>query len=588
VSDGSRGGDGPLGSGPQSGQQSGRAGQSGGTGLRERLATGVRPEDLPLLRERLGLAEDASELALSRALVRAVSDRQVQAISLRPDAEGEDSDRDDDSRVMDDRASSFLVQLTVGGGIDIESLEDLRTLLSVVRAGKLPQRRAAVLRIGKLLEGPKKLDQASVRTAIDTLVHLRKFSIAYELSTACAQLSGADGRRARTGRRAWDKLVAEVERGVHEYWDGAQTEEPLGALHGDQRMQLLARTRDLPDVIVRHLSAVLLASDGTRDRERRVALAGALSNAGDVRLVATLRAVLAGPEKELVIPAARALGRIEDPRVRPILKAAYRLTATPEQRLVISGALGLAGDARGLGYVREVLANRDEKLLPYALEALGLLGSTDDVQALGELVGQGDDLLDQAIVDTLGRIGDARALSILAATDSSHASSALRAEIEEARAAIVARLELLGEEPPSEAAVALTFDTTKMAAMVKRRDPAAVRFRARWCQLLGYLWLSFGATGAAIARFEAAAALRPEWVRRALEIDRDAVEDSPGAVRLLAQSFLRRAEAMDRDGRDDIARGLLEEALSLDLRQAPSGLRFALSERLGTLKARGG
>ncbi len=578
--------------------------------LRALLSAGVRSEELPTLREQLSLPDDAGEPALARELVRALSRDQVQTISLRPQASGGESDRPDASRVIGNRGSSFLVQLTDDRGMDLEALEDLRTLLSVVRAGKLPQQRAAIMRIGALLSEPKKLPSAQVREAIETLVHLRKFSLAYELSTVCAQLAGADGRRARNGRREWDKLASSVEQGVREYWDGARDRDPVADLHGDQRMQLLSRARDLSDVVMRHLSAILLDASGSVERDVRLSLAGALRNAGDARLVPVLRALLEGPEAEMLIPAARALARIEDPRVHPILRAAYERTATPELRLVIAGGLGLAGDVRGRGYVREVLASRDEKLLPNALEALGIIGSTDDIQALGELIEQGDDLLDQAVVNTLGRIGDARALSTLATINLGGASSALRAELEEARAAIVARLELLGEEPPSDEEVAQTFDTTKMAAMVKRKDPAAVRFRARWCQLVGYLWLSLGATGAAITRFEAAAALRPDWVapvlqaaniyarrkessqalsafRRALEIDRDAVEDSPGAVRLLAQSFLRRAEAMDRDGREDIARGLLEEALSLDLRQAPSGLRFALSERLDTLKSRG-
>jgi tetratricopeptide (TPR) repeat protein len=72
--------------------------------------------------------------------------------------------------------------------------------------------------------------------------------------------------------------------------------------------------------------------------------------------------------------------------------------------------------------------------------------------------------------------------------------------------------------------------------------------------------------------------------RRALDIDRSAVERSSHAVALAAQAFLRRAETVATDGRADVARGLLEEALALDLRKAPSELRFALSERLTALK----
>jgi hypothetical protein len=55
-------------------------------------------------------------------------------------------------------------------------------------------------------------------------------------------------------------------------------------------------------------------------------------------------------------------------------------------------------------------------------------------------------------------------------------------------------------------------------------------------------------------------------------------------MQLLAQSFLQRAEVVAGAGRADVARGLLEEALALDLRRAPSNLRYALSHRLDALR----
>ena len=168
-------------------------------------------------------------------------------------------------------------------------------------------------------------------------------------------------------------------------------------------------------------------------------------------------------------------------------------------------------------------------------------------------------------------------------------------------------MELLGEEAPALVVAAHTFDTAKRVALVKRKDPAAVRFRARFAYGMGLMWLGLGAFGRAVARLEAAAALRPDWsapvirvamayarrnesaqalasFRRVLGIDRGAVENHSAPSRMLAQCFLRRAEAMTKDGREDIARGLLEEALSIDLRKAPSDLRFAIEQRLQALK----
>jgi tetratricopeptide (TPR) repeat protein len=187
-------------------------------------------------------------------------------------------------------------------------------------------------------------------------------------------------------------------------------------------------------------------------------------------------------------------------------------------------------------------------------------------------------------------------------------SAALRADAEEADAAIRARLELLGEEPPALAVASQSLNTAKMAALVRRRrDPWIVRLRARWNVAIAHMWLGLGRTARAIARLEAATIMQPEWpvpvvaiatqhalvgdhaqaltsFRRALEIDRAAVERSSHAIALAAQAFLRRAETVANDGRADVARGLLEEALALDLRKAPSELRFALSERLTALK----
>jgi hypothetical protein len=600
-------GDGTAGAGTEAEQEQARAEQR--TLLRAQLLSGLRSEDRSALRRALHLGADAGELTLACGLARGLSGHAADAVHLADAAEAR-ALRAEDSRPTQADRGSLLLQLEHEGGVDLEQIEDVRTLLSVARAGRLSQRRAAVLRIGEKLAEPKGIPAAQLTDVIHALVNLRKLSIAYELSLVCSQFPGADGRRARHGRREWEKLASQVERQVRQFWDGAVAKEPLRALHGDQRMQLLVRTRDLPEVVVRHLAAVIQGTDGVGDRPGRLTLLGALRNAGDPRLLPALRATLWSGEPDLAIPAARALGRIDDPRVRGILGAALERTAVPDQRLVIGGALGLAGDGRILPYAREVLVAGDDRLLPCALEAIGLLGNTDDVQRVGELVARKDPTLRLSAVDTLARIGDGRALAFLGPLSGEEQSAALRAEVEEAIAAIRARMELLGEEPPSEEAGMQTFDTTKMAAMVKSKDPAVLRMRAAWNQALGYLWLALGMMEGAIRRFEAASALRPDWVmpvlmvariharqmdsaqalatfRRALAIDRDAVANTPGAVRMLAQSFLRRAEALEREGREDIARGLLEEVLSLDLRRAPSGLRYALRERLEALRARG-
>jgi tetratricopeptide (TPR) repeat protein len=68
--------------------------------------------------------------------------------------------------------------------------------------------------------------------------------------------------------------------------------------------------------------------------------------------------------------------------------------------------------------------------------------------------------------------------------------------------------------------------------------------------------------------------------RRAVDIDRYELESDGHAITALAQTYLRRAEAMEREGRVDIARSLVEEVLGYDLRKAMPEVRFALQERL--------
>jgi tetratricopeptide (TPR) repeat protein len=398
-------------------------------------------------------------------------------------------------------------------------------------------------------------------------------------------------------------------RDVDAFWEGEREEEPTAALADEARAHLLIRTRDLPDAALRHLSAVVQGCDGVSSREARASLLYALRHAGDARLLPALRATLDGEELDLSAPAARALASIVDPRVHPLLRAAYERTTTPALRVVLALGLAVHGDRRPLGYVREVVLGGDEQLLPRALEALAELGGRDDVQNLTVLLGGRDVRVVSSAVRALGRIADGRALIPLAELRGKATNSALIGELEEAVLAIRSRMELLGEEAPAVALAAHSFDTAKHTALVRGKDPALVRLRALWSYLLGRLWLGLGATSSGIARLETAASLRPEWVapvlalavdaarraelaqalpafRRALGIDPSAVERSATAARLMAETFLRRAEAMARDGREEIARGLLEEALAFDLRKAPGPLRFALEQRQQAIEAK--
>jgi len=89
--------------------------------------------------------------------------------------------------------------------------------------------------------------------------------------------------------------------------------------------------------------------------------------------------------------------------------------------------------------------------------------------------------------------------------------------------------------------------------------------------------------GMAFARREQYALALPAF-RRAIEVDRPRIERNPILVRAMAKSFLHRAEQVEREGRNDVARGLVGEVLRLDLRRAPGTVRFELKRKHDVLR----
>lgn len=579
--------------------------------LREQLRKGSVVYNNPTVRDILAVGPDVEDSELAIVLVQAMSRKSVEEIEVVESNRGDPRASEEISRVFT-VDKSYLAQLRAGESerlLDLERLSDPRILIAVVKAGTLSQRRSAIRRIGKLLQQPGDLTPDRLRDMTDALFQFRDVEISHELAEARRQLPGIGGKDQRMMRREWERLVSEVERSVIAFWEGDSTEEPIAMLHADQRAQLFAHVPDLPETIIRHLSAVIEGTDGVTDRASRRALIASLRYAGEPSLIPCLRSVLEGKESELLIPAARALGHIEDDRVHGVLRLAYERALLLEHRVVLAGALGVIGDTRGADFVRGVLREGDPQTIEYALQALDGLGSRDDCRMIAEMLEHDDSMVVSAAIRTLGRIGDSHALEPLLRLREKTKRSAVRAAIEEAEGAIRSRMELLGEEPPSRKVASEAFDTAKMAVSIKRADPADVGFSARWALLIGHLWLFIGFISKAVARFEAAASLRPGWVvpvlavamaytkhelyaqalnafRRVLEIDRSVVEQSPARIRALTRCFLRRADIVERSGRPDIAYGLLEEVLSLDLRKAPSGVRVALIQRHEQLRTK--
>lgn len=580
--------------------------------LLARLRAGAGSDDGGLVAA-LEQGPECDDALLARALVREISRRGIARVKVgkkRTDPRAADA-----PEVMTAADSSFLGRLSAPRrqgdepGPKVEDLEDVHVLLHVLRAGTLRQRRAAALRLRDRIDGGT-LSNDELRSVSTSLEGSRDVEIDFEVGRACAALPGAPGREARQAREEDARLVEELLPAIDALWSGQRSSEPIAELPPDQRARLLVGLRDAPDVVAAHISSVLDGSDGVSTKESRHALLTSVRHSGDPRLVPALVELLQSRHPDLIPDAARALARIDDPRVHPALAAAYERSPADHERVVLAGALALQGDVRGRTYVQKLLGMDGDRVLVDAVEAMEGLATSEDSEKLVRLLERPDPVLLRRVIAALGRTGDARALSALAQLRRQRGMSALWADVEEATAQIRALMELRGEEPP-ELEESLDLATAAQSgAAERRRDPVIVQVQSWWDFLIGHLWLGLGASRRAIRRFERSAGRRPGWAvplaalalhhsrserpaqalaafRRALEADRGAVEGNRYAIRALARIFLSRAEEVEKTGRTDIARGLIEEVLSLDLRRVSNDMRFELSRRLEQLRLRG-
>ncbi|MET0386488.1 MAG: HEAT repeat domain-containing protein, partial [Polyangiales bacterium] len=421
------------------------------------LAHGTAAIDHEQTRLELGLARDCDDESFAHALVKHA------ALSALP-AGGTSSPSSPPRPASDPvRAprSSFILRASaqpVTKGLGTHELEDIRTLLLLIRAGGLFQRRAAVNRLGELLSGSEPIASERRKQALEALVQQRHSDLAYEAGQVLASLPGGESRAARADRRLRQDLCARVQVRVLAFWEGEHDREPLSALSAEERALLLPRARELSEVVIRHLSALLEDTAGqTSDAELRVLLTS-IEDAGDPRLLPVLRSLFLAEPAGLYEPCVRALSSIDDPRVPGLLREAFERATRASARLHLAMALGRHGDTRGLPYARSVLSDRDPTLLRAALEALAECGGTDDVQRIADLLEHESASVVHSAVAALGRVGDARALVPLSELRTRARASALLATIEDAEQAIVARAELLGEATPSRETLGVSWD----------------------------------------------------------------------------------------------------------------------------------
>jgi hypothetical protein len=557
-------------------------------------------------REALGCGPDATDAEVARALVRVIAASDIAAIgtlSLDPDAARHPSVRPPTEVTAD---PSFLGRLSTAGSgeLSVEQIDDMATLLAVLRAGSRRQRRAALMRVRERIIDRRLLQTDASRKAVQTLAELRDVELGYELAQTRTQLPGGTGREARNEREQWRRLAQRVESDIRAFWDGQSSVEPIHILPGDQRALLLLRICDLPDLVVNHISAIIEGTDGGVPLESRIGLLASLRYATDSRLVPTLVSVLEAERGELVARAARVLGGIEDARVHPALVERFERSFLLEERLALAGALGMHGDCRGLPEVRSSLEDPQPRLLLQALEAMESLGASEHTDLVSKFIEHPDVVIATQAARAAGRIADGRGLDELTERYNASSVPALRAAIEDALSAIAARMELRGEEV---ATIDWSEVRNKPAPPKGSRDSLPAITLGWRDYAMGRLWLVLGRSTWAVARFESAAARRIGWAspligigmafahqeqyalalpafRRALELDRPRIERNPILVRAMAKSFLHRAEQIEREGRDDVARGLVGEVLTLDLRRAPGTVRFELKRKHDVLR----
>ena len=557
-------------------------------------------------REALGCEPDTADAEVARALVRIVAAHDLAQLGTQrvdPEAARHPSVRPPTEVTAD---PSFLGRLSTTGdqGLSVERIDDVPTLLAVLRAGSRRQRRAALGRLRERLADRRLLHNDEVRKAIQVISRLRDVELGHELAQVRAELPGAPGRSARQEREQWKRLAQRTEGEIRAFWEGQSSVDAIHALPGDQRALLLMRVSALSDLVVHHISAIIDGSDGCVPLESRIGLITSLRYARDPRLVPALVSVLEAERGELVAGAARVLGGMDDARAHPALADRFERSFVAEERIALAGALGMHGDLRGLDEVRGSLEEDHPKLPLQALEAMENLGSPESTDLVSKFLDHADVSIAIQAARTCARIGDGRALDELTDRYNATAVPALRAAIEDALSAIAARMELRGEEA---AAIDWSEVGNKPAQQKGRRDSLPTISLGWRDYFMGRLWLLLGRVTWAIARFESAAARRDDWAvpligigmafarreqyalalpafRRAIEVDRLRIERNPILVRAMAKTFLHRAEQVEREGRNDVARGLVGEVLTLDLRRAPGTVRFELKRKHDVLR----
>jgi HEAT repeat protein len=247
--------------------------------------------------------------------------------------------------------------------------------------------------------------------------------------------------------------------------------ELLGRRGYSRRREIAVVLRELlradPDWRVRASSGRALGRLGTRDAvpdlvralrdpqvEVRVVAAAALWRLPDPAAVPALLEVLSDSDAAARQWAALALGVIRDQRATQPLVRLMNEDPIAAVRLDVLRSLGRIGDATALTPLRDFARSAqkpvDERI--EAIDALAALGSPDKVNALAQMVDDPERRVRMRVVRALGEVGDALVIPTLRRRRGQERDPQIRTAIDEAQAAIRARMAAAAPTPPTGAA----------------------------------------------------------------------------------------------------------------------------------------
>ncbi|HKU37339.1 MAG TPA: hypothetical protein VJR89_04310, partial [Polyangiales bacterium] len=164
------------------------------------MARGAGGADADAARRALGLDAASEDKLFARALVSTVAQACVPALPARPssqppsaEASAADSGGEQAAAELGPATASRSFAMRGHGpaaALNVARLDDLRTLLLIVRSGSLFERRQSVQRIGALLTSGAAVASDVRRETIEVLTRLQHTELAHDIGVLLARLPG--------------------------------------------------------------------------------------------------------------------------------------------------------------------------------------------------------------------------------------------------------------------------------------------------------------------------------------------------------------------------------------------------------------